>query len=365
MTSKSWQSICLVLSTFFLIGLSACDEDKEPDASPSSFVGPGMFICNEGPFQSGTGTLDYFSIEDRKFQENVFEKVNGFPLGNIAQSMLKVGDTIYIVINNANKIMVVDARDLRKIAVIEGLTLPRFMRNVSGSKAYVSCWDNSLAIINLKTLSVTGHITVGTGPEKMLLAGSKMLVLNQGGFSVDSTISIINTQTDQVEQTLSVYPKPTGIVMEKESGDIWVMCSGQGFDGWPMPGDSEGHLLKLKQGAIYEIEGDIAFPDNINHPVGLVENPWQNELLYLYKQGIYTQEENSSSLQALPLISRGIPYYSLGFFDRGSATSSYIVASDPVDYTQKGWVYLFRATDGQIADSVQAGVIPTDFLFEK
>jgi YVTN family beta-propeller protein len=362
MSTKLWQTLCLLLFASLSIGLNACDDEHDPE-SPQYFQSPGMFICNEGPFQSGTGTVDYYNTDSKKLSEDIFGDANGFPLGNIVQSMLRVGDTIYIVVNNANKIVLVHAADFKKIGSIEGLTLPRFMHQVSGNKAYVTCWDNSVAIVNLKTLSVTGHIPVGTGPEKMLQVGSRMLVLNQGGFSVDSTISIINTATDLVEQTLQVHPKPSGIVALKGSGDIWVMCSGKGFDGWPMPDDTRGYLLKLNQGPVFQLETAISFADNTNHPIGLVENPWRNELLFLYKQAIYSQPTQSIGSDFQPFISRGISYYGLNFFDRGSAASSFIVASDPVDYIQKGWVYLFRASDGQLMDSIHSGVIPTDFMF--
>ncbi|MEI6576843.1 MAG: DUF5074 domain-containing protein [Bacteroidota bacterium] len=349
------------ISCFFIL-MNACTKDKV-DTIPQVYKSPGMFICNEGPFQSGSGTVDYYSLNDQQCQKDIFGSKNGLPLGNIVQSMLKVGDTIFVIVNNSNKVVVVKASDFSLIGSIESLVLPRFMISVSATKAYLSCWDNSVAIIDLKTLQVIGHIPVGTGPEKMLKSGNQVFVLNQGGFSNDSTVSVINTLTNQVEQTLAVYPRPSGIVEDQASGEIWILCSGIGFDGWPGANDSEGHLVSILKGTSYSILKDFPFPDKSFHPMKLVQNTVTGDLLYLYKQGVFSQKTNAPKLDTASFINLGIPFYSLGFVSWGSPALSYVVASDPVDYTQDGWVYLFHANDGKLADSVHAGVVPTDFIF--
>jgi len=345
-----------------LLGLTSCQDDIE-DLNTKSYPIGGMYICNEGPFLSGTGTIDYYSLDKHTLEKDIFLSRNGVPLGNIAQSMVRIGNTIYIVVNNSNKIEIVKADSFSSIGSIEGLTLPRYMLAVSDTKAYVSCWDNTIAIIDLTTNQVKGHITVGTGPEKMLKSGSDVFVLNQGGFSIDSTISIININTDQVVQTLAVYPKPSGIVKDEVSGAIWVMCSGKGYNGWPAADDSEGHLLKVEGSSSYVSTVDIMFPDKSIHPEKLILNSWRNELLYLYNSGIYKQGLSSAQLDTAVFVNKGIPFYGFGFDNQGSAEASLVVASDPVDYTQDGWVYMFSAADGHVVDSVRAGIIPTDFIF--
>ena len=81
---------------------------EETDIHKGAFS-DGIFIVNEGTFQTGTGTVTFFKPDSNLTQQDIFAAVNGKPLGNIAQSMTIYNGKAYIVVNNADKVEIVDA----------------------------------------------------------------------------------------------------------------------------------------------------------------------------------------------------------------------------------------------------------------
>ncbi|MCX6270388.1 MAG: hypothetical protein NTU44_04050 [Bacteroidetes bacterium] len=344
------------LSAFFLL---SCEKDKPvTKTDPVSIFGSGVFICNEGPYMNGTGTVSFMSFETGQVSNDLFEAVNHRPLGNIVQSMEIYKDRGYIIVNNANRVEVVDMTDFHSAGAIENLTLPRFFLGIDDRRAYISCWDNTVAVLNVMTLMVEKRIPTQTGPERMLRMGDRVFVLNQGGYSIDSSVTVINTNSDLVITNLKVYPKPTGIVADRE-GKIWIMCSGKGYNGWPAGDDTEGHLLRIDPQTLTIIK-DFPFPDKSLHPEKLAVNSAGDQIFYLYKNGIYNMGLNQDVLPAQALVERAGYTYTFGM----DTASGYLYLSDPVDFVQDGWVYRYQSTTGLPVDSFKVGIIPTYFCFK-
>lgn len=344
-----------------ITGVSSCTKEDSDTPVPDNTAGysKGIFIINEGMFQEGTGTIDYVSRIGDGMQEKVYQHVNdGNPLGNIVQSMNALQNA-YIAVNNANKVEVVDLKTFKRVHTIEDITSPRYIEFGDNGKAYISCWDNTIKVVSTGDFESFGQIPAGEGPEKMLRVGSTIWVLNQGGFSVDSTITIISTETDQVLHTLAIYPKPTGIQLDK-SGKVWVMCSGIGWNGYPQDNDSEGHLLCIDP-ENYAVIRDFQFPSSSMHPEKLVINANKDQLFYNYPDGVYRMDISDNELPENAFISRSPMFYGLGL----DAETNRVYTSDPVDFTQKGWVYRYDAGNGSLIDSLQAGIAPGEFFFTR
>jgi YVTN family beta-propeller protein len=355
---KPTLSLRIISLIAIIFTLWSCERDvkTEPKVTPGAFDN-GVFISNEGPFQSGTGTISFFNRANGIIYNDLFETANNYPLGNIVQSMSIYNGKGYIVVNNANKIEIVDMATFKASGKIEGLTLPRFFLGINAGKAYVTSWNNSVSVVNLSTKEITASIPAGTGPERMIQIGNYVFVANQGGFSIDSTITVIDAITDIPVTTIQVFPKPSGMVKDK-NGKLWVLCSGSGFNGWPQPGDSEAHLLRIDPTS-FSIEKDIPFADNTNHPDKLAINETGDVLYYIYKEGVYDFQINSNAVKSSALIQHSGYFYSIDY----DAKAKCLFLSDPLDFVQKGWVYRFNPVNGQVIDSLKAGVIPTYFTF--
>lgn len=350
--------LTLVSITITLLFVGCTKENTDPPSVITDGYNNGVFIVNEGPFGNGTGTISFLNRDGSGLANDIFQQANSMiPLGSIVQSMHVAGDKGYIVVNDANKIEVVSLKTFESLYTLENITLPRYIESDEFGKLYISCWDNTLKIYNTDGTESLGQITVGTGPEKMLLDDQKLWVLNQGGYSIDSTISVIDISTTQLINTVPVYPKPTGIQQDK-NGNIWVTCSGSGWNGWPDSTDTHGHLICINPDD-YSIIKDFEFPTTIDHPEKLVINSVGDILFYSYPGGIYKHEIGANSLNLTPFINKSGLFYGLGL-DR---SDDVIYGTDAIDFVQNGMVFRYEAISGMIIDSLQVGIGPGEFYF--
>jgi len=345
---------CIYGLLFFIIFL-ACQKEKDDQPDFSWDLNDGIFIVNEGPYGNGSGTISFMKRDGSKIQHKVFQEANLFlPLGNIVQSMRIIDGIAFIPVNNANKVVLAMASSFQHLKTIENIDYPAYVIDAGDNKAYISSWDNTIKIFSTENVSNIGQIWVGVGPTRMAKIENTIWVLNQGGLSVDSTVSVIDYNTDEVVRTIMVYPRPTGIQQDK-NGLVWILCSGKGY--W-QNGASKGHLIAIDP-SDYSMQKDIIFPDTLNHPEKLIINNTGEVLFYNYPGGVYKYEIESDTLETSPFIEYPGIYYSLGY----DPVDDYIYVSDPVDYIQKGWVFRYQAANGLVVDSVKVGITPREYEF--
>ncbi len=333
--------------------LASCTKvENEPEKGAFS---DGVFIVNEGPFQTGTGTITFFKPDSNLIRQDIFESVNGRPLGNIAQSLTILNGNAYIVINNADKVEVVDAKSFKSTGTITALKNPSQFLGISGSKAYVSNWDGTVAVIDLLTNTVSKNIAAGTGPDGMLKSGNYVFVANTGGFGIDSTLAVIDFLTDKIVKTIPVGQAPTGLVSDG-NGKIWVLCKGKGFDGWPQQGDTPGKLLRIDPNTLL-VDFTYNFTLHDVHPDKLVIDKLKTKVYFLYNYGIYRFNLTGSGSVPEKLVSRA--FYSLGYEDK----TGYLYAADAKNYVNDGLVLRINAANGLTIDSIPTGIIPRAFAF--
>lgn len=340
-----------------VLSFAACRKDKNNNSDQQVLpYETGVFISCEGPFQSGTGTISFFNRSTSAVDNDIFEKVNDRPLGNIVQSIAIYNDKGYIPVNNAGKVEVVSMADFISTGTINGFTSPRYFVGFNSSKGYVSDMSGFVAVVDLGSNTITKKIMNGRSPENMVIANNKLFVLNFGGWGTDSTITVINTNADTIEKTIFVTYKPNSIRTDA-NGKLWIMCGGKGFTGYPQSDDTEGHLLCLNA-TTYTVEKDIPFPTTGDHPEHMVFNSNKTKAFYINNNMVYQFDLGSASLNTTSFVSKS--FYSLGF----DPVSGNLYAADPVDYSQSGWVFRYNADNGTKIDSFKVGVIPGNFDFK-
>ncbi len=93
-----------------LVAISACGEKELCCDNPQPDYPKGIFVVNEGPF-GGTGTISWHNPDTGETQDSLFEKANnGAVLGQFVQSLTFFNGKAYIVVNGANRVVVVDAK---------------------------------------------------------------------------------------------------------------------------------------------------------------------------------------------------------------------------------------------------------------
>lgn len=349
---KTLKTTMFVMTLLVILISTSCTKDE--DTSPKGAFSNGMFIVNEG-FQSGKGTITYFNSDSNLVKQDIFEMVNGRPVGNIAQSMSIYKGKGYIVLNNSGKIEVVDIATFKSITTITNLENPSQFLVIDDSKAYVSDWAGHVAVVDMITNTVSKTIPSGTGPEGMVKSGNYVYIANNGGFGIDSTITVVDFTTDKVVKTIKVGEAPGGIVADG-NGRIWVLCKGNGFAGWPMVGDTPGRLIRIDP-ATLTVDFTYKFSSTDDHPEKLVINKQKTMLYFLHNNGIYEYNITLNNAAPEKLVSRY--FYSLGYENN----TDYLYASVLKNNGSKGIVLRYKANDGLVVDSIEAGIFPRGFTF--
>ena len=213
---------------------SGCEKTGNPSAPDMS---NGIYVVNEGTFMTNNGSITYFNPETGEIVNGVFETANNRPLGDVVQSFSVVGDTCgYIVVNGSAKLEIVSLKDFKSNTPPIAVAYPRFFLQTGSEKGYLSSgsMQGTIYVVNLLSRTIEDSITVGYGPEGMLMRNSKVIVANSGGWGVDSTLSIIDVETDAVSATLQVGKVPIDMVYDSD-GYLWVYCKGYATYSWDPP----------------------------------------------------------------------------------------------------------------------------------
>ncbi len=334
----------LLLGTVLLVG---CRKDKpEPPIDTPITVGArGVYITNEGNFGWGNAGVSYFDAGTGTLAEDLFQPANGEGLGDVCQSMRLFNGRAYLVVNNSNKVEVVDPNTFTRIATITGFNSPRYFMPVSNGKAYVTdLYANAINVVDLGSHTITGSITCPGWTEELALAYGKAFVTNK----TRDHVYVIDTGTDLLVDSIAVSRGGNSIV-EDANGKLWVACSGGG--------GTQPALYRIDPIAL-NVEASFVFGSSADSPWRLSING-DHGVLYFLNGHVYRMAITDAALPAAPFIAAdGRNFYGLGV-DPSSGT---VYVADAIDFTQRGRVFRYT-TDGTFVNDFLAGRIPNGFTF--
>jgi YVTN family beta-propeller protein len=300
----------------------------------------------------GNATLSVYDTVKGSVQNDLFYKVNGLPLGDVAESMTLWKAKGYIVVNNSGKIYVMDTGNGKYTGKITGLTSPRFIHIVNDQKAYVTdLYAGKISIVNPTTNLVIGSIPCSSHPstEEMVQLGTLLFVTCWSG---DKTVLVVDTERDQIIAEITTGVQPCGIVRDRYD-KIWVLCQS-------LPGNSPASLAQLQRidPIAKTIDRSISFPSGAK-PVKLSVDGKGEHLFYLLGKEVFKMPVLAGQLPDAPFLSlQSKVLYGLGI----DPANGNIYVSDALDYQQPGMVTRFSAT-GRLLGSFKAGIIPGRFCF--
>jgi DNA-binding beta-propeller fold protein YncE len=341
------------------------DVDADPALKAYISNQRGLFVVNEGNFMYDNSSLSYYLIDSMKVLNNLFDRVNGLPLGDVAQSMVIRNGLGYIVINNSGKVYVIDVSNFKVVGKIIGLVSPRYIHFVNDTKAYITdLYAKAITIVNPQTFQITGAISVNNfetqyyqHPTEQMVQSGKRLFVNC--WSYDNKILVIDVDEDRVIDSLEVISQPKSIVLDKFS-KLWVLSDGGG-EGNPYSYEKPG--LTCIDPETMEIEKIFRFGINDN-PQSICLNGTR-DTLYVINRHIWKMAVNSSRFPDHPFVESNYDSLSIGGFYALAVDSinSDLYVSDAVDNVQHGYVYRFSSS-GLSVDTFQVGIIPGALCFK-
>jgi hypothetical protein len=327
----------------------------DPPVTPDSYEN-GIFIVNEGNFNWGNASVSFINSKDYLVHNDIYQLVNNRNLGDVAESMKVFNNMGFIVVNNSNTVEVVSLKDFKSIKTITGFNSPRNIEIIDSNKAYVTNMIQDVAVVDLKSLTITKTIHFQDWTESMILYNDYLYVTSIGIYNTPNSkrkakIRIIRTSDDEVVDSIITGKEPLSILVDRKQ-KMWVLCTG-GFDNYEVPS-----LLRIDPD-LKIVEKTFVFEKGNGVPSRLCINPTGDTLYYL-NNGVYRMPVSAASLPTEPLIpSDGHLFYGLGV----NPANGNLFVSDAVDYVQNGWVYQFNQSSGMLIKAFLAGRIPGSFCF--
>jgi YVTN family beta-propeller protein len=336
--------------------MSCSEEENKP--KDTGFL-HGLYIVNEGNFMSNNGSISYYNPDSARLVNTLFQTVNQRILGDVVQSFGVADDKGFIVVNNSQKVEVVDMETFVSIGTITGTDYPRYFLKISKSKGYLTngAFAGHVIVIDLNTLSVVKTIAVGYGPENLVRWNDKVFVANSGGWTHDNKISVIDVDADVVTDSIQVGDNPIDLAADK-NGNIWVLCKGNVVydQGWNIidETDSQIHVINSDDLSILK-SFSIGQTGDFFNPVRLACSHDGNVIYYLEADGIYKMDIGDTNPPGSPFIARS--FYGLDV-DQNNGTIYGLSANN---FTTDG--YLFRyTTSGILIDSLKVGIGPNSVV---
>jgi YVTN family beta-propeller protein len=341
-----------VLIFILLLMILSCTDETGPvilDQGNNYLSGRGTLVINEGNFRSGNGSLSFFSYDSLKIYNNVFLDINKRPLGDIPYSISIMGGKAYIVVNNSGKIEVVNSNDLKSLATISGIVSPRYISFINNRKAYVtSLYSDSVTILDLSANTISGYINIKRPSEGIVNLNSNAYVAHWTG---GNKIIVIDTETDQVTDSIEVGMEPESMVIDKNEM-LWVLCNG----GWKREYSAELIAIDTRTNTI---EKRLIFPLKTDSPTCLQIDK-KGETLYYIHDGIRRMDINSTELASGIFIQKlNHTFYKMGI----NPDNDEIFITDVVDYVQKGNILRYK-NSGNLVSAFQVDIIPGGLCFK-
>lgn len=359
MGRKSYKALAGCIVCLFFI--AACKKDK-PDPAvvpPINVAGANVYVVCEGSLGNGNAELTLYKPSVDSSYEDVYKAANGQSLGDVFQSMTRVGNKLFLCINNSDKIVVIDRSNWTLSGTIS-VTKPRYILPVSDTKAYVSSlFSNKVYIVNLQSLEVTGQITLpGNNPEQMLLYNNKAFIPTW-----DSTVNklfVVDCNTDQLSQTIQLPGyAPKEMVLDKNN-KIWLLSGN-------LQANKPAYFTQIDP-VTYQVLNTYPFRSTAD-PLRPTFNATKDTIYYIEinyaggtdNNGVYRMPVTAGSVPSVPFkqAQQYQYYYAVGV----DPNNGNIYISDPKGFTQKGTVYIYRP-DGSAVSQFNTGVGPGHFYFD-
>jgi uncharacterized protein (DUF697 family) len=333
-----------------LLSISSCEKEKTPSPAASG----GVYIVNEGNFNFGNAEVSVYNPDSKEVTNNLFQAVNGYSLGDVAQSMFVKDSLGFVVVNNSSKIEVVKLPSLQKLRTINiPNSSPRYFVAVNDSIAYVSeLYANKIHVVNYVTGALVTQIAVPQYTEHLVkvdeyvFAEGKKIFANAS--SKGSLIRLSTTNHSYVDKK-DFVGDVGGLVVDKNN-HLWVAISAD-------TATSSFASLKrfdknLNQISSYSFDSYSWKPSNL-----CISG--NGETLFFLSNNVYYCPMVQTAIVPFELVyNSSNNFYALGV----DPLSDEVYVSDALDYVQASRIHRYNK-NGELVHSFTVGVIAGNFAF--
>ncbi|MCU7614992.1 hypothetical protein N0B16_11140 [Chryseobacterium sp. GMJ5] len=332
----------LVLALTLLFNISCSSDDEFENLVPKGAYENGIFITNEGNFGTPNASVTFVSKDLSIIEQNIFSTNNNNAiLGDVLQTIAYNGDSAYLVLNNSNKVQIVNRYTFKKSGEITNqITQPRFIAFANnniyvtndqyGGGKYVSVYKSS----DLSFVKKIDFASTSTA-ERVVEASGSIFVQN-ASYGFGNTLTRINPSTNEIA---SVVTLPNGNINKtiSNNGSVYVIAAGT-TNSYIYQISAAGSIVKTTT-----LTG-IANATNLEIDGGKYYFSTDNK--------VYAMDMNATTIPANPLFTVASNSYSTlyGF----SVVDGKIFTSDANGFTQDSKITVYSTT-GAIIKNFTAG----------
>lgn len=321
-------------------------------------------ILNEGGYTYGNASLISWN-SNGSHSQNVFKELNNYNLGDVIQSAYKTANEIYLVVNNSQKIEVIDRENLMRKRTITGFTSPRYMNTISSFALVTDLYANKINVFNTETLCEHNSIEMLGWTEQIFNINNKIYVIERsevGAATLFANIVELEYTLNEEVPSFSILkrtsiPIEPNFVVEDGNNNIWILSAGN---------ESNNIFPSLSKFSTISssIEKTKEFDSFNNSPKIIYSNSELTDINLYFNQGqkIYSLQETSSvsDFSTTELFTHTAQ--NLYNFIYVPLNNSFLLC-DAKDYISEGEVLNYSYT-GSLIESIPAGVIPSSILFK-
>ncbi|GAB3548489.1 DUF5074 domain-containing protein [Spirosoma fluminis] len=344
---------------------------KTTDPEPTPYES-GAFIINSGNFTDNNGSISFLPKNSTTTATDIFNAVNARTLTGGVQDFTEIDGKGVILVDNStagqDKVELVESGTFKSILTVKAPDVenPRYVARAGANKAYITCWDATgdfsnfyvkpgyVLVMDLASRTVTKKIPVTKGAENIVVVGNEAFVGSAGG---ERTITVINTETDEVKQPgidVGVNANPLAV---DANGKLWAYAS------------SDKEMVRINP-ASKTVEARFKVGDPARSSRSFVLSP--NKQAFYFVNSFYDPADNFKEKGQTYMFSvntgTSTPFQSRLFSGLGVDTTDprysdgVVYAGVTPSFKQAGYVLRYQ-TSGALIDSVRAEIAPSKFYF--
>ncbi|PWN63724.1 DUF5074 domain-containing protein [Chryseobacterium viscerum] len=339
---KITKLLTVLFAVVLLFNISSCSSDSaEFEMSPITYQN-GYFISNEGNFNSQGAKVTFLTRDLSLKQDDVYGYNNNKDiLGDVLQTIGLNGNKAYLVINNSNKIVVVDRYTFKRVGVItDQIDNPRGITFANGfiyvANTNFTANTKSVTKYKISDLSFVSKINMTEVSDKAVEAGGNVFIQNASS-GYGNKITYINTSNDsKTEITV-----PNGSVNNTVSynSNVYIISSTA----------ADSYIYKITStGTMTPVITLTGIPNATNLQI-------DNDKIYFSSANkVYTTSLAAPTVPTTPLLTAadGGQYYTLYGFN---VIDGRIFASDVKKFTENSEMVVYSAATGSKIMSVTTG----------
>lgn len=331
------------LSLIILLGFTSCSSDSDnPEPLPEGNFENGYIVSNESKFPEPNASVTFISNDLTKVSKEIFQNINGKSLGSVLQSIAFNDEYAFLIVNNSNKIEVVNRYTFESVATItEKVSKPRYAVVENGKLYITNNGTQTVEVFDAENFSHLTTIEINKDVEEIKEDNGFIYVMNTlyddtDYSNISNNITVIDANTNAMIKDITVGVGLNS--MEIEDGMLYAM--------------QNTGITKITT-SNNEVIGEVKFEDGLVKARKLeIED---NFIYFVSGTKIYKFSTNVTSLSNTELIdtkSSGAAWdVGYGF----SVVGNKLFYTDVKGYTENSEVKVYDR-DGKLLKTFTAGI---------